>query len=102
MKKLYAWTENDGTNQTLKAPPARSYDTHLDLRLETLETSGVADWKSELRAALAPPVYSNVSDERPLPPRRRRIPVIFLGALSQEKNSRFRSGVALSPLPGKS
>jgi len=85
MKTLSVWTVNDIEVQTFKTPPARSSGSHLDLRLETLETSDAADWKSELRAALAPPVYSNVPGERPLPPRRRRIPVIFLGPLPPEK-----------------
>ena len=85
MKKLYAWTENDFEDQQFKTQPAPSSCSHLDLRLETLETAGVADWKSELRAALAPPVYSNVPGECPLPPRRRRIPMMFLGPLPQEK-----------------
>src|SRR5205823_12562183 len=86
MKKLYARTENDFEDQTFKALPARSSGLHLDLRLETLETSDAAGWKSGLCSALvAPPVYSNVSREQPLPPRRCRIPVIFLGPLPQEK-----------------
>jgi len=85
MKKLYARTENDFEDQTFKALPARSSGSHLDLRLETLGTSNAADWKSEQLAALAPPVYSNVSRERPLPPPHCRIPVIFLGPLPQEK-----------------
>jgi len=41
MKELYARTENDFEDQTFKALPARSSGLHLDLRLETLETSVV-------------------------------------------------------------
>ncbi len=99
MKKLYARTENDFEDQTFKALPARSSGSHLDPRLETLGTSDAADWKSEQRAALAPPVYSNVSRERPLPPRRSRIPDIFLGQLPQEKEQPvpIRCGHVASP-----
>jgi len=89
MKKLYARTENDFEDQTFKA--ARSSSLHLHLRLETLETSDAADWKSELRAALvAPPVYSNVSREHGAVASRS----FSLALFRKKRNSRSRSNMA--------
>src|SRR5882724_8693921 len=85
MKKLYAWTEDDVENQTLKTIPARSSCTLLDARLDMLETCETADWKSALRP-FAPATYPDVLVQRPLPAGRRRIPIIFLGPLPQEQD----------------
>src|SRR5690348_15808265 len=94
MKKLFSWTETDGKNQTLKAPPARSPDKHLDADhgrwLETPRLqSRDADFQSALRA-LAPAAYAGVLVQRPLPTRRNSTPIIFLGPLSQEKEQPVR------------
>ena len=89
MEKLFSWTAIDGKNQTLKAPAARSSDNLLDedhdrcLQAPRLQTR-CADFQSALRA-LAPAAYADVLVPRPLPGRRHRIPIIFLGPLPQEE-----------------
>src|SRR5882724_215220 len=100
MKKLYAWTENDVENQMLKTTPARSSDTLLGVRLEMLETCETADWKSALRS-LAPAAYADVLAQRPLPARRHRIPIVFLGPLPQEKEQPVRIGFGPATFPRK-
>ncbi len=76
MKELFSWTETDGKNQTLTIAEVP--------KLETLETCDRADWKSALRP-LTPAAYADVLVQRPLPLRRHRIPIVFLGPLPQEK-----------------
>jgi len=76
MKKLFSWTETDGKNQTLTIAEVP--------KLETLETCDRAGWKSALRP-LTPAAYADVLVQRPLPLRRHRIPIGFLGRLPQEK-----------------
>ena len=76
MKELFSWTETDGKNQTLTIAEVP--------KLETLETCDRADWESALRP-LTPAAYADVLVQRPLPLRRHRIPIVFLGPLPQEK-----------------
>ncbi len=73
MKQLFSWTETDGKNQTLTIAEVP--------KLETLETCDTPDWKSALRP-LTPAAYADVLVQRPLPLRRHRIPIVFLGPLA--------------------
>ena len=102
MKKLYARTENDFEDQTFKALPARSSGLHLDLRLETLETSDAADLKPELCAALVAPPFTpmfHVSGHCHHDAVASRL--FSLALFRKKRNSRSRSDVAPSTLPRK-
>jgi len=89
MKKLFSWTGTDEKNQTLDTQQTRSSDNlfndDLNRWLQTPPSqSPVADFQSAL-PALTPATYAAASVQRPLPSRHRRIPIIFLGPLPEER-----------------